>query len=65
MAGRTAKQSQTITLTEVAQERQQFGNEAEIGEEAYTAIYNSLLELGLLGPTDERFSDAVERLRMH
>jgi hypothetical protein len=39
-------------------------NEAEIGEEAYTAIYNRLLELGLLGPTDERFSDAVERLRM-
>ena len=26
-------------------------NEADIGEQAYTAIYNRLLEVGLLGPT--------------
>ena len=37
-------------------------NEADIGGEAYTAIYDSLLGLGLLGPEDESFS---ERLRMH
>jgi hypothetical protein len=40
-------------------------NEVDIGEEAYTAIYDRLLGLGLLGPADERFSDAFERLRMH
>ena len=40
-------------------------NEADIREEAYTAIYNGLLEAGLLGLNDESFSDAFERLRMH
>ena len=39
--------------------------EADIGEEAYTAIYNSLLGLGFLGAADERLSDPLERLRMH
>jgi len=39
-------------------------NEANIGEQAYTAIYNRLLEVGLLGPNDESFGDVSERLRM-
>ena len=39
-------------------------HEADIGEQAYRAIYDRLLDEGLLGPTDERFSDD-ERLRMH
>jgi hypothetical protein len=33
-------------------------NETDIGEQAYTAIYNRLLEVGLLEPT-EGLSDAV------
>ena len=40
-------------------------SEADIREEAYTAIYNRLLELKLLGPADEQFTDAFEWLRMH
>lgn len=28
-------------------------NEAEIGEQAYTAIYDRLSEVGLLGPNDQ------------
>jgi hypothetical protein len=40
-------------------------NEGDIRGEAYTAIYNSLFVLGLLGPEDESFNDAYERLRKH
>ena len=40
-------------------------NEADIAEEAYTAIYNHLLEVGLLEPNEESLSDAFERFRMH
>ena len=34
-------------------------NGTGIGEQAYTAIYNRLLEVGLLEPNDESFSDCL------
>ena len=40
-------------------------DEVNIGEEAYTAIYNCLSEVGLLEPANKRVSDAFERIRMH
>jgi hypothetical protein len=39
-------------------------NEADIAEEAYAAIYNHLLEVGLLEPNEES-RDAFERFRVH
>ena len=37
----------------------------DIRQEAYSAIYNRLLEVGLLEPNEESLSDAFERFRMH
>jgi hypothetical protein len=40
-------------------------NEVDIREEAYAAIYNRLLEVGLLEQNEESLSDAFERFRVH
>jgi hypothetical protein len=53
------------TLPTKREDEASYRGEAGIGEEAYTAIYNCLVGLGLLGPEDKSFNDIYEGLRVH